>query len=635
MSSYPSAGVDAPSAATTDALLAGCRIDQVRPGDPRSSRCGPLYDDGGWRRSVVRGFRRGRRAGVGVAIAIGVVAFTLGVAGYLEAGGVSVATAVYDTLLLFTLNFVPPPDSGQSLPVALEIARFLAPVVTLLAAASLGARLFRDEYDLVATRHRAHGHVVVCGLGHVGSTVVALLRSHGHRVVAIERDRSVPTIQTARSLGVPVVVGDTRAADTLKRAGIARATSLIWSIGDFVDGRAVVTSAAAALRDRKPSGRNDDLPPSCLVRVRDLGLCELLRRDVLVGHGLGGQEPDVDFFNEWENTAQRLLWNRPRGYALADDDVDLWILGGGPLAEAITVQAIRNWSGLPASRRQARLSIHFFDEGASTQRDRFAAVWPEAAKSCTLTAHDGPPELALAYSRNPETAQADAAFVLVDGRDRTVELGLRLNETRSSERVAIAVSDLTGGDLPSEDVTVFDPVNYGLDSDILLLDTYDQLARMIHQLYLEKRLSPDGAIEPTSDPLHPGREWNALAPFWRESNRDAARFIVPNLLASGYDIRRRSTDHDRRRRVRRRAHRRHGQTRARALAALHDRPGLDGRGRATQLRAAHQSRSRALVRGGRGGAFVQLRLRTRLPAPPRTARLSGPTLDPSTGSGGR
>ncbi len=309
-----------------------------------------------------------------------------------------------------------------------------------------------------------------------------------------------------------------------------------------------MTSAVDVLRDqhaRRAVGNGSadavDRPPICLVRVRDLGLCELLRRDVLVGQGLGGQEPDMDFFNEWENTAQRLLWTVVRGYALSDDDVELWIIGGGPLAEALTVQAVRNWWGLPASRRQGRLSIHFFDEDASAARDRFAAVWPEAATSCTVTPHDGPAELVLTYGRTRGFGQADAAFVLVDGRDRTLELGLRLRETRSSQRVAVAVTGSTGDDLRADDVTVFDPVNFGLDSDILLLDTYDQLARMIHEHFLEARLSPDGAIAPAPVPFHPGREWNALDPFWRESNRDAARFVVPNLLASGYDIRRRTT----------------------------------------------------------------------------------------------
>jgi hypothetical protein len=470
-----------------------------------------------------------------------VVAFVLGVTGYLQAGGVSVATAFYDTMLLFTLNFVSPPGSVQSIPVALEIARFLAPVVTLLAAATLAARLFRDEFDRTTARHRAREHVIVCGLGRVGSTAVALLRSNGHRVVAIERDSDCPTIPRARALGVPVVVGDARTGVTLERAGIARASSLIWSIGDFVDGQTVVASAVEVLRDETPRHRTDDRPPSCLVRVRDLGLCELLRRDVLVGHGLGGQEPDVDFFNEWENTAQRLLWNVMRGYTLSGDDVDLWIVGGGPLAEALALQSVRNWWGLPASRRRTRLAIHLFDDGASAECDRFAAVWPEAAASATLIAHDGPPELVLAYGRDAETRPADAAFVLIDGRDRTLELGLRLSESRCAERVAIAVTGSSAEDLPTEDVTVFDPVNFGLDSDILLLDTYDQLARMIHELYLEKRLSPTGEIEPAPDKLHPGREWTALNPFWRESNRDAARFVVPNLLESGYDIRRRTT----------------------------------------------------------------------------------------------
>ena len=165
-----------------------------------------------------------------------------------------------------------------------------------------------------------------------------------------------------------------------------------------------------------------------------------------------------------------------RGYALSDDDVDLWIVGGGPLAEAITVQAVRNWWGLPVGRRHGHLSIHRFDDDASTQRDRFAAVWPEAATSCTLTAHDGPPELALTYARTADVRRADAAFVLVDGRDRTLELGLRLSETGSTQHVAISVTGSTGGGLLTDDVTVFDPVNFGLDSDILLLDTYDQLA---------------------------------------------------------------------------------------------------------------------------------------------------------------
>ena len=143
---------------------------------------------------------------------------------------------------------------------------------------------------------------------------------------------------------------------------------------------------------------------------------------------------------------------------------------------------------------------------------------------------------------------------------------------------------------------------------------------MIHEHYLESRLSPDGEIAPTADPFHPGQEWTALDPFWRESNRDAARFVVPNLLESGYDIRRRSSVTAVARRARRRAHRGHGAAGARALVPVHDRSGVDVRAGATRLRPAHQSRARAVVRSRRRGTFVQLRLGARLPAPPRPAR---------------
>ena len=189
MSSYPSAGVDAPSAATTQGRPSrGLQDRSGSPGRPSTVKARPPSTiDRQMEALGSPGVSARPSRGFAVAIAIGVVAFTLGVVGYLEAGGFSVATSVYNTLLLFTLNFVPPPDSGQSLPIALEIARFLAPVVTLLAAVGLAARLFRDEFDLITTRHRVRGHVIVCGLGHVGSTAVALLRSHGH---ARGRDRT-------------------------------------------------------------------------------------------------------------------------------------------------------------------------------------------------------------------------------------------------------------------------------------------------------------------------------------------------------------------------------------------------------------------------------------------------------------
>ncbi len=382
------------------------------------------------------------------AVVIAVVAFVLGVVGFLRAG-VPFPSAVYSTLQLFTLNFAAPNDSG-SYPVVLEIARFLAPAVTLLAAGTIAARLFRDEFDRTTARYAFRGagnHVIVCGLGDLGTTTVRLLCGDRH-VVAIEHDRSCPAISTVRSLGVPVVVGDGRVERTLERAGIGSASLLIWTTGGFAVGSDVATFVVSALRgddaNRRRAARSvEDRPPACLVRVRDLGLCELLRRAVLTDRaGLDDVDvpapdrqldPDVDYFNEWENTAERLIWDVLRGYAETPGDVDLWVAGGGPLAEALIVQAVRTWRGLDPPRTDARLAIHVFDEHAGDQRDRFTAAWPEAARG-------------VRPGRARRTAGAGAGARAPDGR-AAGQCGVRARRrARSGARAGPAPAGDRGGD---------------------------------------------------------------------------------------------------------------------------------------------------------------------------------------------
>src|SRR5439155_21201529 len=151
-------------------------------------------------------------------------------------------------------------------------------------------------------------------------------------------------IRAARSLRVPVVLGDARSRRTLQRAGVARATRLVWSASGWVEGQSVVDSLVDTVREnlagarrRRRAQQTWEAAPACLGRVRELALCTSLRRQVLArGRDDAVTAPDLDFFNEAENVAQRLLWKVTRGYAAVDDDgFDLWVLGSGALAEAL------------------------------------------------------------------------------------------------------------------------------------------------------------------------------------------------------------------------------------------------------------------------------------------------------------
>jgi Trk K+ transport system NAD-binding subunit len=140
----------------------------------------------------------------------------------------SLGFSVYQTLLDAAGDAVPASSPGQ-LPVGNELAQLLLtfdglaflPVVT---AAFVGARISgtadRDQPPLV-------GHVIVVGLGTVGTRVVGMLHDLGFDVVAIDRSGDATGLPLARRLGVRIVMGDAQEEETLRAAGITTCQALV------------------------------------------------------------------------------------------------------------------------------------------------------------------------------------------------------------------------------------------------------------------------------------------------------------------------------------------------------------------------------------------------------------------------
>jgi len=95
------------------------------------------------------------------------------------------------------------------------------PVVTALI---VGARLtgsFRGN-----PRPRG-GHIIVAGLGNVGTRVIGELHDLGFDVVCVDPDPAAKGIALARRLGLPVVIGDAFHEETLRAAGVETSSALI------------------------------------------------------------------------------------------------------------------------------------------------------------------------------------------------------------------------------------------------------------------------------------------------------------------------------------------------------------------------------------------------------------------------
>jgi voltage-gated potassium channel len=72
-----------------------------------------------------------------------------------------------------------------------------------------------------------HHHVIVLGVGHLGTRVVRALVAMGFDPVAIDRSTDPEKNAELDRLGVPLVIGDGRLASTLDTAGIRQAQALI------------------------------------------------------------------------------------------------------------------------------------------------------------------------------------------------------------------------------------------------------------------------------------------------------------------------------------------------------------------------------------------------------------------------
>jgi Trk K+ transport system NAD-binding subunit len=121
---------------------------------------------------------------------------------------------------------------------------------------------------------KARGHVIVVGLGAMGIRVVEGLLAVGREVVIIERDPSGRYLARARSLGVPVVVGDATTRTVLNQAGLPHATALAaMTSSDLAN-----VETALVARSMTAEDHDREAPIRVVVRVFDTALADQVER---------------------------------------------------------------------------------------------------------------------------------------------------------------------------------------------------------------------------------------------------------------------------------------------------------------------------------------------------------------------
>jgi Trk K+ transport system NAD-binding subunit len=137
----------------------------------------------------------------------------------------SVLTSLYLTML----DAAGAAFTGQGVKPTEEVAQFLLTFdglafLPLVTAAIVSARL---PAAAAASQPPLGEHVIVAGLGNVGTRIIEQLHDLGIDVVGVDKNAEAEGIPVAKRLGIRVVIGETQREETLRAAGIGDSQALV------------------------------------------------------------------------------------------------------------------------------------------------------------------------------------------------------------------------------------------------------------------------------------------------------------------------------------------------------------------------------------------------------------------------
>ncbi|MCW2971441.1 MAG: hypothetical protein JWO23_2568 [Solirubrobacterales bacterium] len=447
----------------------------------------------------------------GIALLAAVAAFILGYLGYRAVPGnaYSPSDAVYWSLNLFVLHLGPTPGG---VPLALNVARFLAAAVATYAVIAAVALLLRDRWDAWRIRWFARKHTVVVGGGSAVRVLVDTLRAANEQVVAIAPESPTHDGSALRAAGACVLAGDPGEPAVVARARLGHARRVIIMTGEDERNLESLGAAVSVL------GTGTDRPPVFHVELEGVDAWRELSRSTLAEE----QRVPITFFNTADRTALALL----SAAALAAGEyapTRVMIDGSGPVAVRTAVHVVRR--ALIAGLR-AEILLGSARGVALREALRRDEPWCEDVADVRLL--------------EPDSTRSLVAFVC-DAPDDAIALarGAALARELQVRHVLVAVSHMRSAEA-LRDAGLAPPqlgvVSTGLDrltGEMLERSDIEIIARARHEDYVRRELSRGGTSHSNPSLV----DWEHLPDALRESNRRFAESLGALIGALGAEIR--------------------------------------------------------------------------------------------------
>jgi hypothetical protein len=483
---------------------------------------------------------------------VAVVAFVLGVVGfrqYLLAHpeyGWGPLDLVYYSLQLFVLEMPLALETAADLPVALEIARFAAPAVTiyvlfLAIQALLAQRLLQARVRLT------RGHSILCGpQDTVRQLAEQINRETGGKTVIVSSDG-----RPSLGRGQLYVVGDARRPQVLERAGVDRARELIVVGPDSVLNAEVAIAVHTVGREKRTA-------VVCYAEAQDVELFQ-----AVVGQEVGpGEVNRLDSFNRHERTARALLDHLPP-WPPSDPRSAVLVIGYAGLGRVLVDRLVQFWSGGTASGGPIpRLCVldpdapvEIFDRQYAGAKGRVTVSarrsnpsWLTTIDDLLVPTADGiqsiPGRVYVCLDDDAAgIAVGDTALRLLAGEEATIVVavphssvlgqaaaGTDLDKEASSRRPGDEPSGLTAiRTIKATRLVLISVVRTVYSIAAMRTGMNEQLAKAIHETYRRHAMDQGASVE-TNDSVRP---WDQLPDYLKDSNREQAWEIGRKLAMVG------------------------------------------------------------------------------------------------------
>ena len=446
---------------------------------------------------------------------------------------------IYLSIQLFLL------ESGSYVTPAcweLQVARFLAPTLTMSTLIIFLSMLFYDCFKLFCLQF-VKNHVVICGLGLLGTILARNFLEMDYPVVVIEKEAGTEEAEQCREEGAYVLPGDATHPDMLQRAKVKKAKYLISVLGDDGLNAEVASHAAQLVKD---SGHL----LSCFVHIVKPEICTFLRSREIAPLFPGAFR--LGFINIYQIAGGAILRDYPpfRENEPNVQQVHLLVVGIGRMGESLIANAGKKWRELNGGTGK-RLKISILDRDADKRKELLLHRYPSLGKYSELVAlqmdiHSPEFEKGESLFENLNVSALTHVYICVGDETLGLYTALLLQQQLKTTTVPIIVRTNTDrgiatllGDPGNKEyrdrfvnVHAFPLVSQTSGIDYILSTTHERIAQAVHEHYVEQQ-----RIAGETPKTNPSMvSWDELPEDLKESNRKQADSIIEKLQAIQCDI---------------------------------------------------------------------------------------------------